>query len=81
LSAECRRCIECEGQEHHWLVWLAEVKPGQEPEVPCKHCDAKAPLCERCCDGVVWPLPTEGEPAHCDVCTAELEDEAVGYVL
>lgn len=33
----CRRCSECEGQEHHWLD---DVTDDEKPVLACKHCGA-----------------------------------------
>jgi hypothetical protein len=67
----CRRCAECEGQEHHWLMPECTNEDGTpcEPFVPCKHCDARAGLCGRCCDGVIFPVAEDR--TLCDACLQE----------
>lgn len=52
----CRRCTECEGQEHHWLTSMPECPEGGEPFISCKHCDERAALCEECGEAPVWPI-------------------------
>jgi hypothetical protein len=44
---QCRRCTECEGQEHHWME-NDEVYSENDPWFMCKHCEAV-------CDGVDTP--------------------------
>lgn len=39
MPAECRRCSECIGQDHHWLE--ATVFEPDDPEFECKHCRAQ----------------------------------------
>lgn len=51
----CRRCVECQGQEHHWLTAMPECPENGEPFIPCKHCDARAGVCEGCFEAPVWP--------------------------
>ena len=64
----CRRCIECEGEAHHWLTSMPECPEGGEPFISCKHCDARAAICEECFEGPVWP-PTTSEQ-RCELCSA-----------
>lgn len=56
-AAECRRCADCEGQDHHLLE-----------EGTCKHCDARAEVCEAAgceygncirCGGTGWVFSKE----------------------
>jgi hypothetical protein len=56
-KAACRRCTECEGQEHHWLMPDCTNEDGTpcEPFIPCKHCDARAAVCEGCYEGPALP--------------------------
>jgi hypothetical protein len=65
---DCRRCVECRGEEHHWLTSMPECPEEGEPYVPCKHCDARAPLCDQCMEAPVWPLT--GDPTLCGDCRA-----------
>jgi len=37
LSSSCRRCSECEGQEHHWI----EANDRFSSRYECKHCPAQ----------------------------------------
>ena len=46
---ECKRCSECDGQEHHW-----HDGDGDGDHYTCKHCDATAPSCDSC-GGIVLP--------------------------
>ena len=49
FRSKCRRCAECVGQDHHWLP-----VPEEDSDwfFPCKHCDARAPVCEDCGDEI-----------------------------
>lgn len=38
---QCRRCVECVGQEHHYLPF-EEGENEEEPFFACKHCDHKS---------------------------------------
>jgi hypothetical protein len=51
----CRRCTECLGEDHHWLPWLPDFDESGDPFVPCKHCDARANLCEDCFEAPASP--------------------------
>lgn len=54
-SSPCRRCSECRGENHHWIEEVAEPFVGYV----CKHCDARAEMCDACSGAV--------EPGHvCD---------------
>lgn len=44
-SGGCRRCVECEGEEHHWM-FVGDVDDAGEPVEGCKHCDATRPLAD-----------------------------------
>lgn len=33
----CRRCTQCEGEDHHWME---DCDDDGEPIWVCKHCDA-----------------------------------------
>lgn len=39
----CRRCSECEGQDHHWMYVGDEGEAG-DPVMSCKHCEATRPI-------------------------------------
>lgn len=38
VATHCRRCSECEGQDHHWMEACDD--DSGEPIWVCKHCDA-----------------------------------------
>ena len=38
----CRRCVDCEGEEHHWM-YIGDEDEAGEPVMSCKHCDATRP--------------------------------------
>lgn len=67
----CRRCTECVGEEHHWLTSMPECPEDGEPFIPCKHCDARAALCEECFEAPVWPIVSD-QPL-CSGCRLEGE--------
>jgi len=46
----CRRCSDCEGQDHHWQDGIFD----DQDNYACKHCDATAPACSTC-GGIVLP--------------------------
>jgi len=62
--AACRRCTECEGEEHHFSAAMVNEAGDYE----CKHCDATAVPCDGC-DAAVWPPQPE------DVCRECLAQE------
>ena len=69
---ECKRCSECEGQEHHWQdgVFLDDIESPRldcDPRYQCKHCSATAPACDTC-GGIVLP--------HCIDPDCESHEEA-----
>lgn len=68
-APRCRRCVECVGQPHHWLTSVPEFPEVGEPYVPCKHCDARAAVCEECWEGPVWPPTTNNQ--RCELCNAQ----------
>lgn len=68
-SEACRRCVECAGQQHHWLTSMPECPENGEPFIPCKHCDARSAVCEDCFDGAVWP--PDRDPPLCSDCRCE----------
>jgi hypothetical protein len=60
---DCKRCVECEGQLHHWQdgIFADDVESGtsdSDPRYQCKHCDATAPACDTC-GGIVLPHCTD----------------------
>jgi hypothetical protein len=66
----CRRCSECVPEwPHHWMTYLPECPEGAEPFYPCKHCDARAAVCEGC-DGPVFPRVSNQLPL-CAGCRVE----------
>lgn len=59
--SECRRCIECEGSEHHWMENGDFGADDDDPDYLedehrqptgnmfiCKHCDAVGDDCPKC---------------------------------
>lgn len=38
----CRRCVGCEGEEHHWMVECDDARP--EGVMACRHCPAVRPI-------------------------------------
>lgn len=69
-ATTCRRCVECQGEEHHWLT-LPECPEEGEPYFPCKHCNARAGVCDLCCEVPVWPIMSN-QPL-CEDCREENE--------
>jgi len=67
----CRRCLECAGQAHHWITSMPECPEGGEPFIACKHCDARASLCDDCGEGPVWPSSNGG---LCEECQLEFSE-------
>jgi hypothetical protein len=55
----CRRCSECEGEEHHWLTSMPELPVDGEPYIPCKHCLARAAVCDECLECPVYPIVSD----------------------
>jgi hypothetical protein len=71
--ADCRRCSECIGQDHHFLEHAEEPTDDNDEGFAgyiCKYCEVKADLCESC-DGPVYP--TTGA-TKCADCTAGRND-------
>jgi hypothetical protein len=77
---ECRRCGECQGQDHHWvedLVFSNDDFGAVIGEYACKHCPVVGIECGAC-DGVGTTgcdeLGAEGElePSQdCPICGGE----------
>jgi hypothetical protein len=80
MSQACRRCAECEGQEHHWLKNPDFGREDDDDidrpdatgnEYICKHCPAVGGDC-RACEGHGTIQAGEGESAdewdceHCE---------------
>lgn len=40
LPPPCRRCMECQGAQHHWIE-NGDFLDAGDPEYECKHCPAK----------------------------------------
>lgn len=60
----CRRCSDCEGQEHHWQDGVF----NDDLDYQCKHCPATAPACAGC-GSIILPQCTNpdcGEPLEDD---------------
>lgn len=73
-STACRRCSDCEGENHHWIE-EADEKTGWCGYL-CKHCPARAEMCDDC-DGVI-------EPGHrcdgsSDAWSVALDDQRDGF--
>jgi hypothetical protein len=48
---DCRRCIICQDQDHHWLEYEPkenESDPDPIPDFICMHCPAIGDACDRC---------------------------------
>ena len=79
---ECRRCTECEGEEHHWMVILGEAESdGDDITIPCKHCDATTHGvdCEACGEIVpaaVSHLCEEDGTWLCGSCAEDMTNDA-----
>lgn len=67
--SSCRRCSECIGQGHHWIE-NDEVFGPEDPDLVCKHCDAKAFKCIDCDDRIVG-----GPDQRCAECAADAAGE------
>ncbi|WP_293380018.1 hypothetical protein [Phenylobacterium sp. SCN 70-31] len=42
-TGPCRRCVQCEGMDHHWM-YVGDEDADGEPVMSCKHCDAARPF-------------------------------------
>lgn len=68
----CRRCTDCEGQEHHWQDGIIGSEEKGDPVYQCKHCDATAPACAGC-GGIVLPHCIDPDCSEANVeCTNEV---------
>lgn len=65
----CRACSECDGN-HHFSESGLEIPGGGTAFFTCKHCPARAHVCEQC-DGPIFPITGA---AICRNCTADLGD-------
>ncbi len=79
-SETCRRCSECVGEHHHWLVICAEVDDDLIT-FRCKHCDAttEGVDCEACGDIVpaaASHLCEEDATWLCGPCLDEINKES-----
>lgn len=74
----CRRCSECTGEPHHWLIDAADCDETTGTiTIPCKHCQAtvEGVICEQCME--IFPVTDctmqesdEGETIYtCAGCT------------
>lgn len=45
----CRRCVDCEGMDHHWMPDCDEE--GGNSVMVCKHCDATRDMTDEDDDG------------------------------
>lgn len=69
-ASKCRRCMECLGQEHHFLEGVGDCPDcedyscGNCPGAGCKHCGVVADLCEKCLDHVFG----KGDCGDCGDC-------------
>jgi co-chaperonin GroES (HSP10) len=50
---ECRRCIECPDEAHHWIE-NSEFEDAGDPEFECKHCEA---VCDSADDADGFAVP------------------------
>jgi hypothetical protein len=41
-SVGCPECVDCEGEDHHWMLDANAAHP--EGFMVCKHCEATRPL-------------------------------------
>jgi hypothetical protein len=64
--ADCRRCSECIGEDHHFIEHAEAPTDDDEGFAGyiCKHCEVKADLCESC-DGPVYPITGATKCADC----------------
>lgn len=46
----CPRCIDCEGEAHHWMVECDEKRP--EGVMTCRHCPATRPITDEDLDNL-----------------------------
>lgn len=53
VHTRCRRCSECQGEEHHYL---GPEMIGEDVGFICKHCELTCPAeeCATCCE--LFPL-------------------------
>lgn len=73
MTDACRRCSECEGEEHHWLECVEHPSMSDDDEqfieefvgFICKHCEEKAHQCDGC-DGPIFPITGATTCGHCD---------------
>ena len=70
MPNECRRCVECLGEPHHWIEASAEALARDELTFyECKHCDATTGACADCLEAV-----PPGDDL-CDECAEEYDAE------
>lgn len=71
-TTTCRRCEDCDGDEHHWLTEIQHGYASEHPEHPaakaglvcwdvCKHCDAWRPVPDDDLDGDGYDYEDEDE--------------------
>lgn len=67
-AAECRRCSECEGEDHHWIE-NTDFSDEGDPEFQCKHCPAYCDS-EDDQDGLAMPtgVVRAWTPPFCSTC-------------
>jgi hypothetical protein len=77
MTTECRRCSDCEGQDHHWIEepTYSAYDAGDEPlddaeligDRTCKHCPAIGMTCEDCGgEGVIVSYDEDGNDFESD---------------
>ncbi len=60
MNNSCKRCVQCEGQDHHWMFDADEKHP--RGQMVCKHCPARrAVLASDMDEGGVPICPTYDE--------------------
>jgi hypothetical protein len=72
LVKACRRCSECQGEEHHFLEHVEHPDQSDDETTIteewagfiCKHCEVKADQCEQC-DGPIFPITGATVCVHC----------------
>jgi hypothetical protein len=64
---KCRRCVDCEDREHHWIEAYGE--DIEHAEYACKHCEALGVACSHCFGE--GDEPDSDDEEECSVCNGE----------